>query len=171
LQGAMNEQKLPQLIGEDRFGKLSKALDTESTFLETSALAEPARGSRTAVIDSAKDMWGTGGRPGGVSDTLAAGAAGTALGGPTTGAAAGGAVAINRIVGRISQALRNKSKPAVIKAAAEILTATGGNLPKAVELLNRAAAQLNTSSSDKKMMLNALLATRPLYLSSSPVGH
>lgn len=164
LQGAMNEQKLPQLIGQDRFGNLSKALDTETTFLETSALAEPARGSRTAVIDAAKDTWGTGGKPGGISDVVAAGATGTAIGGAPAGVAAGGAVAINRLVGRITQAFRSKSKPAVIKAAAEILTATGGNLPKAVQLLNEAATRIKASSADRKMMLNALLATRPAMM-------
>lgn len=164
LQGAMNEQKLQQLIGPEKLGKLGKALDTETTFLETSALGEPARGSRTAVIDAARDIWGTGGKPGAISDVVAAGATGTAIGGGPTGAAAGGAVAINRLVGRISQAFQNKSKPAVVKAAAEILTATGGNLPKAIQLLNEAAVRLKASSSDKKMMLNALLATRPAMM-------
>jgi hypothetical protein len=96
LLGNMNDRKVPQLIGRDRFDELSKNLGTEATYLETSSLGEPSRGSRTAVLDAASEMFGTSGNRTLLGDTVSGAAAGGLLGGPAGMAA--GAVAYAQLV-------------------------------------------------------------------------
>src|SRR4051794_24041591 len=53
-----NDQKLSTMIGPKRAEQLARDLDREATFTETSNLAEPGRGSRTAIIGS-RNVWGS----------------------------------------------------------------------------------------------------------------
>lgn len=122
----MNDQKLAQLLSPAKLDALRKGLEKETTFLETSGLAEGARGSRTALIGhAAKNRWNVGaGASNGAGDVLVASAAGLATGGPLGALASGGAVAANR--GRnILAGLMSKKSPELIKATAEKLTASG----------------------------------------------
>jgi hypothetical protein len=163
LNASMNDQKVPQLIGQGRTQALSKGLDTEATFIETSALGEPSRGSRTAVLDSSKEMWGNSSKPSMMGDMLAGTAAGATVGGPGGGLAGGAAAFTNGMRLRLANAFTAKSKPAVIQAAADFLTATGGNRQKAIDLMRKVAATLpkKTASQDAiRAMTNALLTLK-----------
>lgn len=144
----MNEQKLAQLIDPNKLSSLRKGLDKETTFLETSGLAEGARGSRTAIIgQAAKNRWNVGAGPSnGAGDVLAATAAGLATGGPLGAVAGGGAVAANRGRSLIASLLSSTS-PDLIKATAEKLTASGANRDAVVKaLLGKSAANISRAA-------------------------
>ncbi|HUQ36670.1 MAG TPA: hypothetical protein VM144_09880 [Aestuariivirga sp.] len=138
LQSNMNDEKVPELIGKGAFDRIAKALRNEHTFLETSALGEAARGSRTNVLESAQRRWGTNGSPGANADAMAAALGGTAIGGPTTGLVTGASVYVNRARQAIAKALSVKS-PDVIRATAEKLTTHGSTRKLIVQALTDAA--------------------------------
>lgn len=163
LLGNMNDQKVPQLIGRDRFDELSKNLGTEATYLETSSLGEPSRGSRTAVLDAASEMFGASGNRTLLGDTVSGAAAGGLLGGPAGMAAGAGAGFLTNARERVADALRTRSKPEVVQAAAAMLTATKGDVAEAVKQLNRVAASLPKGSVKEgaiTAMANALLSLK-----------
>lgn len=160
-----NSEKIAHQVGPQKTADLAQRLDTEGTFLETSALGEPTRGSRTAILDSARDMWGTGGsQPGLTGDTLAAFGGGTAVGGPGAGAVAALGVAGNRLMRTIASALTSKAKPEVIQKAADILTMTGGNRDQAIQMIRQVSQNMPQGASKAAMaaLMNAILVTRPL---------
>lgn len=160
-----NYEKIAQQVGPQKTADLAQRLDTEGTFLETSALGEPARGSRTAILESARDMWGTGGSPPGVTgDALAAFGGGTAVGGPGAGAVAALGVAGNRLMRTIASALTSKAKPEVIQKAADILTMTGGNRDQAIQMIRQVSQNMPQGASKAAItaLMNAILVTRPL---------
>jgi hypothetical protein len=159
-----NRAKVTSAIGGQRMEQLAKGLDTESTFLETSALGEPARGSRTAILDAAsKEMWNTGARPGVIGEAAMSGLAGTAIGGPASGVAAGGATIARNLAARVGTAFTARTRPAIIQSAADLLTVSGGDVPAAIALLNKVAADMprsRDSAAIKTAIVNALLTMR-----------
>jgi len=163
LLGNMNDQKVPQLIGQGKAEKLTKGLGNEVTFLETSALGEPTRGSRTAVVGAAADMYGTTGMRSLLGDTTAGAMAGGLLGGPAGIAAGAGAGFVTNAQGRVAEALRTKAKPAVVQAAADLLTRSGGNVQAAIDMLNTAAQSMPKGSVKEgavRALANALLSLK-----------
>jgi hypothetical protein len=163
LLGNMNDQKVPQLIGADKAERLKKGLGNEVTFLETSALGEPTRGSRTAVIGAAADMYGATGMRSLLGDTTAGAMAGGLLGGPAGIAAGAGAGFVTNAQGRVAEALRTKAKPAVVQAAADLLTRSGGNVQAAIDMLNNAAQSMPSGSVKEgaiRALANALLSLK-----------
>lgn len=163
LLGNMNDQKVPQLIGDDRFKELNRGLGAETTYLETSGLGEPSRGSRTAVLEAAKDMFGASGSRSLLGDTVSGAAAGGLLGGPAGIAAGAGAGFLTSAKDRVADALRTKSQPAVVQAAAAMLTATKGDVFAAVQQLNAVAAKMPRGSVKEgaiRALANALLSLK-----------
>lgn len=163
LLGNMNDQKVPQLIGQPKTDRLTKGLGNEVTYLETSSLGEPTRGSRTAVIDAARDMYGASGVRSLLGDTVAGSLAGGLLGGPAGIAAGAGAGFVTNAQNRVAEALRTKAKPAVVQAAADLLTASNGNVQAAVDMLNNAAKSMPKGSVKEgavRALANALLSLK-----------
>lgn len=136
-----NDQKIRNVIGPQRADQVNRMVDRESTFLDTSNLAEVGRNSNTAArTEAARRVWGAGQNAGTTGDVLAATGAGFMLGGPAGAAGAGGTVAARSLIHRFADRL---SKPAegVIQRAAQSLTATGSQRDAVIqELINRAAA-------------------------------
>lgn len=52
-----NGEKLEGLLGPSASQRLTKAIERENLFTDTSRLVEPSQGSRTAVLEAAKDRW------------------------------------------------------------------------------------------------------------------
>jgi hypothetical protein len=132
-----NKEKLQTIVGQKQADKLTKTLDRESTFTDTSNLVEANRGSRTAVLDAAKEYWGKGQKKGILDGAMQSTSTGAAYGG-LAGAKAGlvGTVAKNTI-GKIVDAFRRDPKD-VAKVAGDMMTQTGMNAGKLVnELLAR----------------------------------
>jgi hypothetical protein len=118
-----NREKLRTLTGNAKVDRLGKAIDREGTFLETSNLVEPGRGSRTAVLDAAKKHWGGGNS--GIGDALTSGTmAGAASGSPAVGAATAVGVAGRGWAKKIIDAF-SKPNEKKVAAVADFLTRAG----------------------------------------------
>ena len=163
-----NDRKITRMIGPEKSRNLGRGLDAQATFTETSNLAEPARQSRAATIDAARDFWNVNknankGRPGTLSDMLAAGA-GTAA--ATGSLKAGGTAALVVGANRLGHALGNvlaRKSPELIQTTAESLTETGSSLQALARLLAEKTAELPRRSQAAKnieMIAQALLATQ-----------
>ena len=125
----MNADKIETLTGSPRAAdRLQKAIEREATFTETSNLGEPARQSRTAILQSAKEQFGDPTKPSLFSDVAQGATAGGLLGGGTGALAGAGAGASRNIAVRVGQALKGRANEAVIKRTADMLTSVDPQL-------------------------------------------
>lgn len=134
----MNKQKLGSFkaITPEKLDRLANELDNETTFMETSNLAEPSRQSRTAPVSkSAEKYWGQqSGTPGqAMTDAVAGAGAGFMFGG-THGAAIGaGSALLPRVREMISSALTSKPSQDLLNATADLLTRQGPQRDKLIQ--------------------------------------
>lgn len=132
----MNDQKLGQIMPSQAVDALRKGLDAESTFMETSALAEAARGSRTAPLQAAAgERWGVGKQPNSaLSDAVSAFMGGAASGNPVAGLASAASVGGNRLRQAVMSKF-SKTDPALIQETARRLVAGKANQQRLLQAL------------------------------------
>lgn len=158
-----NAEKIANAIGSQKAENLANAVRRENTFTNTSNLVETGRGSRTAVLQSAKDIWGT---RGGVTDGLAEAVAGGGLtGGPVTAAATGGAAIAKNIFRKIIGKVGGPNER-LVNRAADLLTKTGPDRDAAImDIMSRAAGKAKTSDQARKIeAMTSLILGRALVL-------
>lgn len=143
-----NDRKIASMIGPRKARNLDRSLDAEATFAETSNLAEPARQSRTAIINTARDLWGSSRKPGTLSDMLATGAATAATtGSSSAGVTAALGIGANRLGRHFGNVLAPKIAP-LIQKTAENLTEQG----EPIKALVRALAGKEAAMSKRSQM-------------------
>lgn len=154
-----NNDKLSVLLGKQKAEKLSKAVERESTFTETSNLIEPSRGSRTAVLNAAQNRWNSSGNGGLLGDMATAYAGGSIAGGPITGATAAAALGARRLISSFTKT--GKANEKIIREVADGLTKTGADAKRVTQgLLDLAMSKQSNAIKAQKVnqVITGLLA-------------
>jgi hypothetical protein len=165
-----NAQKVTSLAGDTNAERLANALNRETTFNQTSGLAEPGLGSRTNVTVANGNPW-TPPRAGDSvwKDMALGGIAGNQAGGPP-GAALGVATPV---VKRLYQAMvgAGRPNPALVANVANKLVAQGDGrdrlLASLAQTTGRNAAR-TAQSSKVEQLINAMMA--PLVIPAARQG-
>jgi len=155
-----NGDKVESLIGPRRARNLSKAIDRENTFTETSNLVEPSRGSRTAVLQG-PSRWDTKAGGGLLGDMGAAFMGGYGGGGVVPSLLASGSVGAKRLAGAMFKA--GKVNERLVAETADQLTRVGADAKQVVQgLLSIAATRQSNAAKAKAAsdLITGLIASQ-----------